>query len=87
MFTDECDKLKDIAHIHSFAYDFYLREMQLLVNGTSPHLGAQYHLTAFLHDLITHYTVEPVFARNIVHEGMTFSISVDKSGCRRKTQS
>ena len=69
LFTEDTDRMKDITHLRSFAYDFYLREVQYFVGGRTSGLGPEYHLTGFLHDFVEHFFTEPVFARNSVHEG------------------
>ena len=61
--------MKDITHLRSFAYDFYLREVQYFLGGRTTGLGPEYHLTGFLHDFVEHFYNEPVFARNCIHEG------------------
>jgi len=73
LFTEETDRMKDITHLRSFAYDFYLREVQYFLSGRTSGLGPEYHLTGFLHDFIEHFFTEPVFARNIIHEGEAYN--------------
>lgn len=76
-FLDECDKVKVLLHLHSFAYDYHLRCLHGCV--TSPANGGQgggpragllppgYHLTLFLDDFLKYYSKAPNFARNLVH--------------------
>jgi len=70
LFTEDTDRMKDITHLRSFSYDFYLREVQFFLGGRTSGLGPEYHLTGFLHDFVEHFSTEPNFARNCIHEGM-----------------
>ena len=70
IFTDECDKFKDLTHVHSFAHDFHLRTMQLYLSGQPLAVFKQnYHITAFLKDFVAHYPYTPSFSRNYINEG------------------
>ena len=71
IFTDECDRFKDLTHVHSFTHDFHLRMVQSHISGRPQQFVFKqgYHLTGFLQDLVTHYSVAPSFSRNYVHEG------------------
>jgi len=69
LFTEDTDRMKDITHLRSFAYDFYLREVQFFLGGQTSGLGPEYHLTGFLHDFVEHFPSEQIFARNYIHEG------------------
>ncbi|XP_013407252.1 KICSTOR complex protein SZT2 isoform X2 [Lingula anatina] len=68
-FLDECDKMKDLSHVHSFAYDFHLRCVQRYIEGR-PMLHDGYHLANFLADFIKCYPNPPSFSRNCVYEGV-----------------
>ena len=80
LFTEDTDRMKDITHLRSFAYDFYLREVQYFLSGRTSGLGPEYHLTGFLHDFIKHFSSESVFARNCIHQGKLcmFLVSPEK---------
>ena len=70
IFTDECDKFKDLTHVHSFAHDFHLRTAQLYVSDRqSPRYMQGYYLTSFLHDFSQHFSYAPSFAQNLIYEG------------------
>jgi len=71
LFTEDTDRMKDITHLRSFAYDFYLREVQFYLGGRTTSLGPEYHITSFLHDFVDYFCTEPVFARNCIHQGMS----------------
>ena len=70
--------MKDITHLRSFAYDFYLREVQYFLGGRTSGLGPEYHITGFLHDFVKHFSNESVFARNCIHEGKLCRISTPR---------
>ena len=69
IFTDECDKFKDLTHAHSFAYDFHLRMLQMYLAGRQLVFKHGYHLTAFLQDFIHIYPYVPSYSRNYVYVG------------------
>ena len=71
IFTDECDKFKDLTHVHSFTHDFHLRTVQRHLSSPthSDVFKPEYHLTAFLTDFVQHYSFAPGFARNYIMEG------------------
>lgn len=77
LFVDECEKCKDIIHVHSFAHDFHLRCIQSCIqpDQSSPSFfRPQYHLTGFLRDFMQVYPYPPKFSRNFLSED-TVSIS------------
>ncbi|XP_074640655.1 KICSTOR complex protein SZT2-like [Tubulanus polymorphus] len=63
-FTDECDKFKDLIHVHSFAHDFHLRTAQAYIGGRQNVFKADFHLSSFLADFIKYYPRPPNFSRN-----------------------
>ena len=67
-FTDECDRFKDMTHVHSFTHDFHLRVLQGYVSGAR-RLQPDYHVSGFLKDFVRHYVNIPHFAINHVLEG------------------
>ena len=70
IFTDECDKFKDLTHAHSFAHDFHLRTIQqYLSKHQPPRFMHGYNLTSFLHDFSQHFSYAPSFAQNLIYEG------------------
>ncbi|XP_052454907.1 KICSTOR complex protein SZT2 isoform X6 [Carassius gibelio] len=74
LFTEECDKVRDLMHVHSFSYDFHLRVVHQYLVGCHMTLRQGYQLTAFLEDFIAHHPDIPKFGRNHVFQG-SFSIS------------
>ncbi|XP_025109017.1 KICSTOR complex protein SZT2-like isoform X3 [Pomacea canaliculata] len=64
LFVDECEKYRDLIHVHSFAHDFHLRCVHhfLRVNSSIFHPG--FHLSNFLADFLQIYPVPPTFSRN-----------------------
>ncbi|KAI7807837.1 KICSTOR complex protein SZT2 isoform X9 [Triplophysa rosa] len=74
LFTEECDKVRDLMHIHSFSYDFHLRVVHQYLVGCHMTLRQGYQLTSFLEDFIAHHPDIPKFGRNHVFQGC-FSIS------------
>uniref|UniRef100_A0A3B4EWT8 SZT2 subunit of KICSTOR complex n=1 Tax=Pundamilia nyererei TaxID=303518 RepID=A0A3B4EWT8_9CICH len=74
LFTEECDKVRDTMHVHSFSYDFHLRVVHQYLVGCHMTLRQGYQLTDFLDDFISHHPDIPKFGRNHVFQG-SFSIS------------
>ncbi|XP_043097535.1 KICSTOR complex protein SZT2-like [Puntigrus tetrazona] len=74
LFTEECDKVRDLMHVHSFSYDFHLRVVHQYLVGCHMTLRQGYQLTSFLEDFIAHHPDIPKFGRNHVFQG-SFSIS------------
>ncbi|KAM6963146.1 KICSTOR complex protein SZT2 [Aplochiton taeniatus] len=74
LFTEECDKVRDLMHVHSFSYDFHLRVVHQYLLGSHMTLRQGYQLTSFLDDFITQHPDIPKFGRNHVFQG-TFSTS------------
>uniref|UniRef100_A0A3Q3WHT0 SZT2 subunit of KICSTOR complex n=1 Tax=Mola mola TaxID=94237 RepID=A0A3Q3WHT0_MOLML len=74
LFTEECDKVRDLMHVHSFSYDFHLRVVHQYLVGCHMTLRQSYQLTNFLDDFISHHPDIPKFGRNHVFRG-SFSIS------------
>ncbi|KAG1934136.1 protein SZT2 [Pimephales promelas] len=74
LFTEECDKVRDLMHVHSFSYDFHLRVVHQYLVGCHMTLHQGYQLTSFLEDFIAHHPDIPKFGRNHVFQG-SFSIS------------
>lgn len=74
LFTEECDKVRDLMHVHSFSYDFHLRVVHQYLVGCHMTLRQGYQLTSFLDDFIAHHPDIPKFGRNHVFQG-SFSIS------------
>ncbi|XP_035380425.1 KICSTOR complex protein SZT2 isoform X2 [Electrophorus electricus] len=74
LFTEECDKVRDLMHVHSFSYDFHLRVVHQYLVGCHLTLRQGYQLNRFLEDFITHHPDIPKFGHNHVFQG-SFSIS------------
>ncbi|XP_026201911.1 KICSTOR complex protein SZT2 isoform X2 [Anabas testudineus] len=74
LFTEECDKVRDLMHVHSFSYDFHLRVVHQYLVGCHMTLRQGYQLTDFLDDFISYHPDIPKFGRNHVFQG-SFSIS------------
>nr|XP_002731655.2 PREDICTED: protein SZT2-like [Saccoglossus kowalevskii] len=70
LFTQECDKFKDLVHVHSFTYDFHLRYIQSYLTTRHCILKPSYHVTSFLSDFVRYYSPGPNFSRNHVCEGV-----------------
>nr|XP_033772051.1 KICSTOR complex protein SZT2 isoform X2 [Geotrypetes seraphini] len=70
LFTEECDKVRDLMHVHSFSYDFHLRIVHQYLLGSHMSLRQGYHLTSFLDDFIAQHPDIPKFGRNHVFQGM-----------------
>ncbi|XP_027693985.1 KICSTOR complex protein SZT2 isoform X1 [Vombatus ursinus] len=69
LFTEECDKVRDLMHVHSFSYDFHLRLAHQHVLGSHLALRQGYHLTSFLRCFLTHHPDGPNFGRNHIYQG------------------
>uniref|UniRef100_A0A3B4B0F0 Uncharacterized protein n=1 Tax=Periophthalmus magnuspinnatus TaxID=409849 RepID=A0A3B4B0F0_9GOBI len=74
LFTEECDKVRDLMHVHSFSYDFHLRLCHQYLQGSHMTLRQGYQLTDFLDDFISHHPDIPKFGHNHVFQG-SFSMS------------
>lgn len=76
LFTEECDKVRDLMHVHSFSYDFHLRVVHQYLEGCHMILRSGYQLTDFLDDFIANHPDIPKFGRNHVFQGdPEFSLS------------
>lgn len=67
LFTDECSHLKDLMHVHSFAYDFHLRQVHNFLcsqPGVQSLLPNGYPLMDFLEDFNTLCASPPSYIRN-----------------------
>ena len=69
-FTEECDRLREQTHLHSFTHDFHLRVIQAFLSDDKLVLRQGYHLTSFLQQFLAHYHSVPSFAHNYVFEGV-----------------
>ncbi|XP_072918888.1 KICSTOR complex protein SZT2 isoform X4 [Hemitrygon akajei] len=69
LFTEECDKVRDLMHVHSFSYDFHLRIIHQYLVGRQMTLRQGYHLTSFLEDFICYHPDIPKYGRNHTFEG------------------
>ncbi|XP_075411097.1 KICSTOR complex protein SZT2 isoform X3 [Tenrec ecaudatus] len=69
LFTEECDKVRDLMHVHSFSYDFHLRLVHQHVLGAHLALRHGYHLTTFLRHFLAHHPDGPHFGRNHIYQG------------------
>ncbi|KAH0618708.1 hypothetical protein JD844_018143 [Phrynosoma platyrhinos] len=69
LFTEECDKVRDLMHVHSFSYDFHLRVVHQYLLGSHMALRQGYHLTSFLEDFIAQHPDIPKFGRNHIFQG------------------
>ncbi|XP_078074903.1 SZT2 subunit of KICSTOR complex isoform X3 [Mustelus asterias] len=76
LFTEECDKVRDLMHVHSFSYDFHLRVIHQYLVGRQMTLRQGYHLTSFLEDFICHHPDIPKYGRNHIFEG-TIALSTN----------
>ncbi|XP_052100492.1 KICSTOR complex protein SZT2-like isoform X3 [Mytilus californianus] len=73
LFVDECEKCKDLIHVHSFAHDFHLRSIQSCISGKGMYKNF-YHMTGFLSDFSLVYPYPPAFSRNfLLTDYITFS--------------
>ncbi|XP_071119812.1 KICSTOR complex protein SZT2-like [Haliotis cracherodii] len=68
LFVDECEKCKDLIHVHSFAHDFHLRCIQTYLSGEACVFNHGFHLTSFLSDFIRIYPYPPSFSRNFLRQ-------------------
>ncbi|XP_063795396.1 KICSTOR complex protein SZT2 isoform X3 [Pseudophryne corroboree] len=70
LFTEECDKVRDLMHVHSFSYDFHLRVLHQYLLGSSMCLRQGYDLSSFLQLFISQHPDIPKYGRNHVYQGM-----------------
>ncbi len=68
LFTDNCDRHKDLIHIHSFAHDFHPRTIQSYFHRPEMGFKSHYHVTRFLADFVKFFTPRPKFCRNHIHQ-------------------
>ncbi|CAL1547603.1 unnamed protein product [Lymnaea stagnalis] len=69
IFVDECDKYKDLIHVHSFAHDFHLRCVQSYLNSPLDSVfPASFNLDSFLTEFKQIYPYPPSFSRNCVQQ-------------------
>ncbi|XP_071800440.1 KICSTOR complex protein SZT2-like isoform X4 [Asterias amurensis] len=68
LFTDNCDRYKDLIHLHSFAHDFHLRTIQSYFHRPEMGFKSHYHVTRFLADFVKFFTPRPKFCRNHIHQ-------------------
>ena len=71
IFVDECDKYKDLIHVHSFAHDFHLRcVQQYLTNPDASNIfPSGFDLDSFLTDFHQIFPYPPSFSRNCLQQG------------------
>ncbi|CAD5112132.1 DgyrCDS1371 [Dimorphilus gyrociliatus] len=71
LFTKDCDKYKEITHVHSFSNDFHLRllseDVKAILNGQKT--AVDFDIITFLHSLVHYFQYPPTFARNYVVRG------------------
>ncbi|ESO95894.1 hypothetical protein LOTGIDRAFT_144386, partial [Lottia gigantea] len=68
LFVDECQRYKDLIHVHSFAHDFHLRCIQRYISGEETIFHQGFHLTNFLTDFTQIYSYAPSFSRNCLQQ-------------------
>lgn len=71
LFTKDCDKYKEITHVHSFSNDFHLRLLYLDIAAIfeDRKAGVDFDIITFLHSLVNYFQYPPTFARNYVVRG------------------
>ncbi|XP_044157579.1 KICSTOR complex protein SZT2 isoform X2 [Bufo gargarizans] len=70
LFTEECDKVRDLMHVHSFSYDFHLRVVHQYLLGSNMSLRQGYDLASFLQLFISQHPDIPKYGRNHVYQGV-----------------
>ncbi|XP_073499754.1 KICSTOR complex protein SZT2 isoform X2 [Phyllobates terribilis] len=70
LFTEECDKVRDLMHVHSFSYDFHLRVVHQYLLGSNMSLRQGYDLASFLQLFISQHPDIPKYGRNHVYQGL-----------------
>ncbi|XP_056389014.1 KICSTOR complex protein SZT2 isoform X4 [Hyla sarda] len=70
LFTQECDKVRDLMHVHSFSYDFHLRVVHQYLLGSSMSLRQGYDLASFLQLFISQHPDIPKYGRNHVYQDL-----------------
>ncbi|XP_055884389.1 KICSTOR complex protein SZT2-like isoform X4 [Biomphalaria glabrata] len=71
LFVDECDKCKDLIHVHSFAHDFHLRWVQNYLADqrtceVQDTFKDTFNLDSFLTEFKIVYPYPPSFSRNCI---------------------
>ncbi|CAJ0965098.1 unnamed protein product [Ranitomeya imitator] len=70
LFTEECDKVRDLMHVHSFSYDFHLRVVHQYLLGSNMSLRQGYDLSSFLQLFISQHPDIPKYGRNHMYQGL-----------------
>ncbi|XP_075688770.1 LOW QUALITY PROTEIN: KICSTOR complex protein SZT2 [Rhinoderma darwinii] len=70
LFTEECDKVRDLMHVHSFSYDFHLRVVHQYLLGSMMSLRQSYDLASFLQLFISQHPDIPKYGRNHVYQSL-----------------
>ncbi|XP_077133619.1 KICSTOR complex protein SZT2 isoform X3 [Ranitomeya variabilis] len=70
LFTEECDKVRDLMHVHSFSYDFHLRVVHQYLLGSNMCLRQGYDLSSFLQLFISQHPDIPKYGRNHMYQGL-----------------
>ena len=73
LFVDECEKYKQLIHVHSFAHDVHLRCVTDYLRGDDSVLPADFDVPGFLSRFLDLCSVPPSFARNCVAHGEQLS--------------
>ncbi|KAH3695457.1 hypothetical protein DPMN_082917, partial [Dreissena polymorpha] len=78
LFVDECEKVKEMIHVHSFAHDFHLRCIQSYIGGQRDLFKQDYFLSGLLNDFVKVYPYAPSFSRNFLQREV---ISIPDPSC------
>ncbi|KAL4236752.1 KICSTOR complex protein szt2 [Mactra antiquata] len=78
LFVDECEKCKQVIHVHSFAHDFHLRSIQSYISGENKVFKQGYYLAGLLNDFVKVYAYAPSFSRNFLQREV---ISIPEPSC------
>ncbi|XP_032809002.2 KICSTOR complex protein SZT2 isoform X1 [Petromyzon marinus] len=64
LFTEECERVRDLMHVHSFSHDFHLRVAHHYLLGRQLTFPRAYALGAFLHRFARAHRSAPKYGRN-----------------------
>ena len=62
MFLEDCTKYQDYLHLHSFSYDFHLRQIQQYMAGRYLTFYLGYPIHKLLRDITDEFSKQPSYA-------------------------
>jgi len=69
VFSEDINRYKELTHLHSFTYDFHVREIQNHLSGRHSRFKKTYPVHRLMDLIIKEYPRPPRFCRCILTEG------------------